>query len=471
MKVRIGLETHVQLLTGSKAFCGCRNSAGLKKEPEPNTLTCPLCLGLPGSMPRVNEKLLGAGVKVGMALNCGIAEEAVFSRKSYFYPDQSRNYQITQHEAPLGGNGFLEVDGKRIRIRRVHMEEDPGRLVHVGGLRGEGVLVDYNRSGTPLLEIVTEPDFSSPKEARLYLQKLVLILEYLGVYRADSRAIVKSDANISLQTGPKGGSRVEVKNITGTKEIEGALGYEIVRQSSLLKSGGSVKKETRAWNPELKTTESLRGKEEEEEYGYITEPDLTVVEVRGDALKKIKKSLPELPDQRFRRFLKEYGLSGKVAEAILSDKGLADFFEDVAGKANPRLAGNWVAGYLKKTLNYNEIGLEESGVRPEWMVYLLGLLKGKTITDRNAELAVRKMVEKQEHPKRIVKKHRLLVKRFDIELVLRGILKKEKKAVEDYRSGESKALNFLVGLAIKETGGSADAREIRKALLRLITHR
>lgn len=463
MKVVIGLETHVQLNSQSKLLCGCRNPVNLEKDPPPNTLVCPTCIGLPGSKPRVNESVLWGALKVALALDCKVSKEMFFSRKSYFYPDMSKNFQITQYEIPLAEEGSLLVNGKKIRIRRIHIEEDPSRLVHKGGLGGE-TLADYNRAGTPLIEIVTEPDFSSSKEARLYLQKLALILEYLGVYNSASRAIIKSDANISLQ----GGARIEVKNITGTKEIEQALSYEIVRQSNLLKKGQSIARATRTWNPDLGVTQELRGKEEAEEYGFITEPDLTKIEIPKRLLNTITKQLPELPDQKFQRFLKAYTLPPKIAESLTSDRDLAILFEKVAKKIEPQIVGSWLAGYVKKTLNYHDISLRQAGIKEEWISYLLKLFRQRKITDRNAEMTIRKMVEERRHPKKIVTRYNYLVKRFDIDLTLRKILEKNPRAAEDYKKGEKKALHFLIGQGMRETQGSVDANTLRKSLLKLL---
>ncbi len=363
MKLKIGLETHVQLNTKSKIFCGCRNPVSMEKEPKPNVMVCGVCLGFPGSKPLVNERVLEMALRIATAFGCSIAKETFFSRKTYFYPDMSKNFQITQYEIPLASNGKIEVNGNRIRISRIHMEEDPAKLIHVGGLGGRHVLVDYNRSGIPLVEIVTEPDITSPREARVYLQKLANILEYLGVYDSSSRAIIKSDANISLE----GGARVEVKNITGTKDIEQALNYEIVRQKNLLKRGVRVRRATRTWNPDMRATEDMRGKEEEDEYGYIFEPDLPVITLSKKELQHIEKFIPELPEKRLKRFVKEYRLPGKIAESIVSDIGLAELFEEAAKKTESRLAGTWIAGYLKKTLNWNNMKFRDSGIKHEWV--------------------------------------------------------------------------------------------------------
>ncbi len=469
MKIKIGLETHVQLNTLSKAFCGCRNPAGLHDEPEPNTLVCETCLGLPGSKPMANRAMLEYAIKVALALNCSIARETFFSRKTYFYPDMSKNFQITQYEVPLASNGHVFIGGKKIRITRVHMEEDPSKIIHIGGLGGKYTLLDYNRAGIPLIEIVTEPDFSAPSEAREFLQKLTTILEYLGVYDPSSRAVIKSDANISLD----GGKRVEVKNITGTRETEHALNFEIFRQRNLLRRGGKAIQSTRAWDPDTKTTRELRIKETEDDYGYIMEPDLTMLTISRDQTNKIKNTLPELPDQKHSRFIKQFGMQPKVSEALVSELDLANLFEHVASKSNPRLASTWIAGYLKKTLNYNGLRFSDSGLKGEWITRLLRMLERGELTDRNAELVIRGMVDDKTDPETAMKKQCIgkKLKKIltdDISLKIDGVLKKNPNAVRDYKSGRDNALHFLVGLAMRETRGQVDANDIRKLLLKQI---
>ena len=464
VRVKIGLETHVQLNTKSKIFCGCRNPANLREELEPNTLTCEACLGMPGSKPRTNRAVVGMALKVALALNCSIAPETYFSRKTYFYPDMNKNFQITQYEVPIASNGFVGMAGKKIGIRRVHMEEDPAKLVHVGGMGGKCVLVDYNRAGIPLLEIVTEPDFTSPEEARLYLQKLETILEYLGVYDATSTAVMKSDANVSISSAGSQGQRIEVKNITGSRDVEKALKYEIVRQSSLIRRGHEAIRETRMWNPDLGTTQSMRGKEAEEEYGYIFEPDLAMIEVSQAMISSARKSLPELPDQRFARFVRDYGLPGKVAESIVSEMDLADLFEQTAGKVSAKVAGTWIAGYLKKTLNWHGMRFRESGLRVEWITSLLKMFEKGGITDRNAEMAIRHMVEEKLPAEEIVKKHNLAKAELDLAAIVKIVMEKNRQAVQDYRAGDEKVMHFLVGRVMAVTGGKVDANEIRKFL-------
>lgn len=467
MKLKIGLETHVQLNTRSKIFCECANPLLPEKEPGPNTLTCETCLGMPGSKPVTNREVVEAALRVALALGSRISPEIFFSRKTYFYPDMSKNFQITQYEVPLARGGHIEIGGKKkIRIRRVHVEEDPAKLVHVGGLGGKHVLVDYNRSGIPLMEIVTEPDFSSPEEAREFLHKLEIILEYLGVYDSASRAVMKSDANISIA----GGARVEVKNITGTKDIEQALKYEIIRQRNMMGRGLEVRMSTRSWNPDLGVTEELRGKEEEEEYGYIFEPDLTRIEIQKALVEREKKSLPELPDQKLSRFIKQYKISGKMAESLVSELEIAELFEWVAKKLSPRLAGSWISGYLKKTLNWHNIKFRQSGLRKEWVLETVRLYGDGKLTDRNAELVIRKMVEESRPPETIIRKHKLakLAKPGELKKFAEKVLKANPKAAEDYSRGEVKALHFLVGQVVRESKGRLDANDVRKTLVKML---
>lgn len=466
MNVKIGLESHVQVVSKSKLFCGCRNPFALKREPEPNTLTCPTCLGLPGAKPRVNRYVIELGLKVALALQSRVSAGMFFSRKTYFYPDQSKNFQITQYEVPLALGGKVELKmghkSKVVRIKRLHLEEDPAKIIHLGGLGGKHVLLDYNRAGSPLIEIVTEPDFETPEEARFYLQKLESILEYLGIYDPSVLGIIKSDANISIENG----ERIEVKNITGSKDIERALKYEIIRQRNLLKRGQKPERETRAWNPQLGVTQSLRGKEEEEEYGYIFEPDLTEIVFRKECIENLRKNLPELPDEKYEKFVKQFKLPEKVAESIVSEPDLAELFENVSKGLSPKLAGTWIAGYLKKTLNWNNLKFRESGLKPEWIVSLLKTFQKGKVSDRGAEFTIRKMVEEKKPPETIIRKYGFGKEDLDLENTVLGILEKNKKAVKDYRRGEKKVLEFLVGQVMRETGGQADAKEVRKTLKR-----
>ncbi len=480
---KIGLETHLQLNTASKLFCSCKNPATLPfdaEEPQPNSMTCPTCMGMPGSKPLANRRVIELALKVALALNCRlglqkvqpkvalnckVANETYFTRKTYFYPDMSKNFQITQYEAPIAAKGSLTAGRKKIGITRIQMEEDPAKLVHVGGMGGKYVLVDYNRAGIPLLEIVTEPDFESPRQAREYLQKLEAIFEYLGVYSHATKAVMKTDANISMGSG-----RVEVKNITGSRDIEKALNFEIVRQRNMVSRGVEVRRETRMWNPASGATQSMRSKETEEDYGYIFEPDLARIDITQKQLAEIKESLPELPDEKKARFMKSYGINEEIAESIVTELELANLFEQVSKKISPKVAGSWIAGYLKKTLNWHNMRFGESGLKPEWIMQLLKMFESGRLTNRNAEMTIRFMVEEKLPPSETVKKHNLESGGVDIETIVSGVLKVNKKAVDDYKAGDGKAIHFLVGQAMKESRGKADASEIRKALLKVIRH-
>ena len=472
MKIKIGLETHVQLNSKSKLFCGCKNPVNLKEEAEPNSLTCPICLGFPGSKPVLNKRVVELAAKAALAFGCKIPKEMFFSRKTYFYPDMSKDFQITQYEVPLGLDGKLTFDlnnkKKTIRIKRIHIEEDPAQVIHVGGIGGKYVLVDYNRAGTPLVEIVTEPDFESPEEARLYLSKLTMILEYLGMYDSTTQAVLKSDANISLNPEGLEGTRVEIKNITGTKEVEDALKYEIIRQKNLISKGAQIRRETRTWNPEIGTTHEMRGKEEEAEYGYIFEPDLTKIELKKEFLDSIKKEIPELPDEKFERFVKQYKIHQKLAESLVSEKDIAELFENISKKIKPEIAASFLAGDLKKTLNWNNLKYKTSGLKDEWIFELLEEFQKGKITDKNTEQSIRKMIEEKKSAKEIIKKYNLAKTEIDLELVLKKVLDANKQAVDDFKKGEKKALEFLVGQVMRETRGQVDATEIRKGLKKLL---
>ncbi|MEA3343734.1 MAG: Asp-tRNA(Asn)/Glu-tRNA(Gln) amidotransferase subunit GatB [archaeon] len=461
-----GLETHVQLPSKTKIFCGCENPINTKKETGPNTLTCPTCLGMPGSKPRTNRKVIRLATKAALALNCKIAKDMFFSRKTYFYPDMSKNFQTTQFEIPLATLGTIEIDiegkKKKIRIRRVHIEEDPAKLVH----ENNNTLVDYNRAGVPLIEIVTEPDFTSPKEARIYLFKLAQILEYLCIYDPDSSASIKTDANISIM----GGERAEVKNITGTKEIERALSFEYIRQKNMYKRGSKITQETRRWLPESGITKLMRTKETEADYGYIFEPDLTEITIKESEKSEIKKQLPELPDEKKARFTKQYRISQKAAEGITSEPRLADLFENVAKKVKTEVASAWLAGPLLKTLNYNNRTYKTSGLKEKWIIdLLLDFQKGK-YSDLTTEKILWKMLDDKTDHITAAKKHGFsaIDATLDIKKIIGKIIKSNQKAAADYKSGEQKALNFLVGQVMKETRGAIDAKSAREEILKFI---
>jgi aspartyl-tRNA(Asn)/glutamyl-tRNA(Gln) amidotransferase subunit B len=387
MTIIIGLEIHCQLTTRTKLFCGC--STDYRNDP-PNTHTCPVCLGLPGSLPCLNRRAVEYALRVAKALNCIVLEEAEFARKNYFYPDLPKGFQITMYDRPLAVDGHLEIEAddgteKRIHITRVHMEEDPGRLVHVGsGDRPRYSLVDYNRSGIPLIEIVTDPDLRSPKEARRFINTLRTTLEYLGVFDGDREGGLRVDANISME----GGARVEVKNISSYKGVEKALTFEITRQRNVIRRGLSVERETRHFLEARGVTTSARSKEEEHDYRYFPEPDLRPLRVREwcDAI-----VLPELPAARRVRFAEAFGVSPSHARTLCGDLKLADFFEEVAVCGDPILTATWVADTLLGEIYYRD--MEIARVPAGHFVELLQLLEKKEITDKGGVEVLRTILD------------------------------------------------------------------------------
>jgi len=450
----------VQLTTQTKLFCGCPN----KFVDQPNTQTCEYCIGLPGSKPRVNEKAVEYALKIACALNCKIPKETFFSRKTYFYPDMGKNFQITQYEIPIAREGFLKVGNKKIKISRINIEEDPARIVHVGTItKAEYLLLDYNRSGVPLCEIVTEPVFSSSREARLFLQELSSVLQYLDVFSPDIEGSMRIDANISLS-----GNRVEVKNISGFKDVERALNYEIIRQKNILRRGGTVVRETRGWDADAGVTRSLRTKEEEEDYGYIFEADLPRITIAKDKLKAIKQSIPELAEEKLERYVKKLGVGLDLAISIITEPDLAVMFEHVAKKADVQLAAKWFAGEIKKTLNYNNLRIKDTKLKAEHIIKLLKLVKEKTITEATAELILREMIVRPEDPELLLVQDNVM-RIYDehiLEPIVEETLDENAQAILDYKSGKKEAMNFLVGQVMRKTRGRGDSETIRRILLR-----
>ncbi len=449
----IGLETHVQLHTDSKLFCGC-STKGI----EPNSMVCPVCLGHPGSKPVLNKKALDYALKIAMALNCQLNESFSFSRKTYFYPDLSKNYQITQYELPLGQNGYLELSsGKKIRITRVHLEEDPAALIHENNY----CLADYNRSGIPLAEIVTEPDLASPAEAREFMDKLLNLLNFLEVFTLGEDTL-KADSNISL----KGSERAEVKNVSGFRNIEKALQYEIERQTVMREQNEKIRRETRGFNEERQTTYLLRSKETEEDYGYIFEPDLTPFKLGKKELEEIRKTLPELPEQKSRRFQQKFGLKEYDAKVLCSNKKLSDLFEEISKKVSPKIAATFLTREILGIVNYNKMELDGVELNAQHLIDLLVLLENKKVSEKNAkEAAIHYLLEKTP-PKTYLEKQNLLMdtNSVDAEKIVEKVLAQNPKAVADLKSGNPKSLNFLVGLVMRETQGKANPREIQKMI-------
>lgn len=470
MKVIIGLEVHCQLDTKSKLFCGC--SADFRAD-APNTHVCPVCLGLPGALPVLNKKAIEYALKVAKALNCTIPEEGEFCRKNYFYPDLVKAYQITMGDNPLALGGYIEIEDdagnpKTVNLTRIHVEEDPGRLVHMGNKeRGHYTLVDYNRSGIPLIEMVTEPELSSPKEARRLLNKLRATLEYLDVFDPEKEGSIRVDANISIQ----GHERVEIKNISSYKGVEKALTFEITRQKNLIRRGGTIVRETRHFQEGKGTTTSARSKETATDYRYFPEPDLPVIRV-ADWVKDIV--LPELPDARRDRFMQQYGIAVNHARTLTGDLRLAEFYESVAD-VGPAIAASWIADILIGELNYRDMALGTVASHTSEFKDLIVLVRDKKITDKAGVEVLRVWLDdlhagtKKETPAQIVE--RLGLARESGESfrgIVEQILAANPQAVADHKAGKKGALNFIVGQVMKETKGKSDPREIHAMIAELI---
>ena len=461
-QVRIGLEVHVQFTSlETKLFCGCSSDY---KGKDPNTLTCPVCLGIPGSLPVLNETAVEYAVMAALALNCKVSERMFFFRKNYYYPDMPKNFQISQYDkaggVPLAVDGFLDIDvgknkKKKIRIGRVHLEEDPGRLVHQGAIdTSPYTLVDYNRAGITLLEVVTEPDLDSPKEARVFLQKLRSIFEHLGIFSGRLEGSMRCDANISII----GGTRVEVKNISSFKEVERALGFEIMRQKNLVKKGLSVKLETRHWDETRRVTVSLRTKEEEHDYRYFPEPDLVPIVVTNSFIAKVKNRMPELPDARINRFVEDYNLPRYDAEVLVSEKALADFFEKSVQLYNrPKEISNWMMSDLLRNLYENNIELPESKISPEHLIEMIKLIEKGVISGKIGKRILPEMVLTGKQASQIIEEKSLVKigSRDDLTDAVEKVFADNPKCVQDALTDEG-AVHFLVGQLMKATRGKAD---------------
>lgn len=468
----IGLEVHTELQTKTKIFCSCRTSFGA----DPNTNVCPVCLGLPGVLPVLNKKVLEYAVRAGLALNCEISRFSKFDRKNYYYPDLPKNFQTSQFDLPICEHGYLdvEVEGekRRIRITRAHMEEDAGKLVHHGTsiTDSDYSLVDYNRTGTPLLEIVSEPDMRSAKEAVAYMEKMRAILQYVGI--SDCRmeeGSLRCDANVSVRpVGQKElGTKTEIKNINSFKGVERAIEYEAMRQAELLEDGGKVVQETRTWDEKEGVTKSMRTKEEANDYRYFPEPDLVPFTVSDEYIENIRKSLPELPDARKERYMKEFGLSSEDAVFMTNDKATADYFEAaVAAGADPKACVNWLMGEFASQLSTEGIEIAKAPVSAENLAGLLKLISKGTISGKIAKKVFATMWKEGGNPEEIVKAQGLVQISDTAELskLVDEVVGKNPKAVEDFKAGKKKAVGALVGQIMKATKGKANPRVINELL-------
>lgn len=468
----IGLEVHTELQTKTKIFCSCRTSFGA----DPNTNVCPVCLGLPGVLPVLNKKVLEYAVRAGLALNCEISRFSKFDRKNYYYPDLPKNFQTSQFDLPICEHGYLdvEVEGekRRIRITRAHMEEDAGKLVHHGTsiTDSDYSLVDYNRTGTPLLEIVSEPDMRSAKEAVAYMEKMRAILQYVGI--SDCRmeeGSLRCDANVSVRpVGQKElGTKTEIKNINSFKGVERAIEYEAMRQAELLEDGGKVVQETRTWDEKEGVTKSMRTKEEANDYRYFPEPDLVSFTVSDEYIENIRKSLPELPDARKERYMKEFGLSSEDAVFMTNDKATADYFEAaVEAGADPKACVNWLMGEFASQLSTDGIEIAKAPVSAENLAALLKLISKGTISGKIAKKVFATMWKEGGNPEEIVKAQGLVQISDTAELskLVDEVVGKNPKAVEDFKAGKKKAVGALVGQIMKATKGKANPRVINELL-------
>ena len=471
----IGLEFHAHLATETKMFCGCRVTYG---EP-PNTHTCPVCLGHPGALPVTNEKAIELGVRAGLALNCDIAEKAVFARKNYFYPDLPKGYQISQYDAPICTGGYLDVplgNGETIRvgITRLHLEEDAAKNVHVGEsgrMHGSvGSLVDFNRGGTPLMEIVTEPDIPSPEAARATANHLKDILRAIGVSEADmEKGQLRCDANVSIRN-PDGtfGTKTELKNMNSFRFVERGLARELERQRRILESGGSVEQTTLHYDPDDDEVHELRSKEYAHDYRYFPEPDLLPVEITPSWVREIESSLPELPGQMRARFMEQYGLSDYDAGVLVADRDLAIFYEKVAGApgVEPKQAANWITVELRGRLNETGMDLSGSRVTPERMAELIALVGEGTISRSAAKEVLDRVVETGESPTAIVEREGLAAVGSDeLSGVVDEVISANPGEAERVRGGDQKVIGFLIGQVMRATRGNADGGRVRELLL------
>jgi len=471
----IGLEVHAQMLTDTKIFCGCPTTFGA----EPNTQTCPVCIGMPGVLPVLNRKVLQHAIRTGLATHCRISSYSRFARKNYFYPDLPKGYQISQYELPICERGFIDiiVGGavKRIGITRIHMEEDAGKNIHessasIGPGGGNYSFVDLNRAGVPLMEIVSEPDIRSPQEAVEYMRKLRAILRYLGVCDGNmEQGSLRCDANISVRLSGESafGTRTEVKNINSFRFVEKALEYEIKRQINVIENGGRVVQETRLWDPIRGVTESMRGKEEAHDYRYFPEPDLVPLMIEKELVDEIAASLPELPDVRRERFVSEYHLPPADALLLVSEKPLADWYEEaVTLGGQPKVVANWVMGELMRLLNEDNKSIEECPLQPAQLVDMLKLIDDGTISGKIAKSVFEEMYRTDKSPESIVKEKGLMQisDSGELEKTVADVVAKHHNEVERYRAGEEKLIGFFVGQVMKITKGKANPQVVNELL-------
>ncbi|WP_172257348.1 Asp-tRNA(Asn)/Glu-tRNA(Gln) amidotransferase subunit GatB [Saccharibacillus deserti] len=467
----IGLEVHVELHTKTKIFCGCSTEFGAP----PNTHTCPVCLGHPGVLPVLNRQAVEYAIKAATALNCQIADISHFDRKNYFYPDSPKAYQISQAARPIGEHGWIDIEvggrTKRIGITRLHLEEDAGKLTHTGAF---GSLVDFNRVGTPLVEIVSEPEISSPEEARAYLEKMRAIMQYCEVSDVKmEEGSLRCDANISIR--PQGqqelGTRAELKNMNSFRGVQRGLEYEEIRQAEILDEGGKVVQETRRWDEAKGLTLSMRGKEEAHDYRYFPDPDLVAVEIGEDWKAAILSSIPELPDARRARYSADYGLPAYDAQVITSSKPLADLFEEsLKFTDDAKSVSNWIMGDLLGHLNTSGLELNAVPITGQGLGELVGLIGKGTVSNKIAKTVFKEMLQSGKLPQQIVEEQGLVQISDEgaIKAIVLEVVAANPQSVEDFKAGKDKAIGFLVGQVMKQSKGKANPGLVNKLLMELL---
>lgn len=472
----IGLEIHVELKTNSKMFCSSSNDPEEKK---PNTNICPVCMGHPGTLPVINEEAVKKVIKTGLSLNCQVPETSKFDRKNYFYPDLPKGYQISQYDLPICREGFLELNEKKIKIRRVHLEEDTGRLVHKKGYS----LVDFNRAGIPLMELVTEPDIREGKEARKFAEELQLLLRYLGISNADpEKGELRVEVNISLSSdGKKLGTKVEIKNLNSFRAVEKAIDYEAVRQEKMLNSGKKIIQETRGWDDARNITVSQREKEEAFDYRYFPEPDLPPLHFKKEEINTIKSTIPELPWQKRARFKREYELDEKSVEVFVKNKNLGDYFEKVISELEPRITREKISKLIKISSNYlisdlqgllkeASVSSRKFLITPENFAEFASLIYEGKISSKIAKMILDEMFKTGADPSRIIEEKdiSLISSETEIEKIVREIISKNQKAVSDLKQKKENAIQFLIGQVMKETKGKASPQIAKELLIKII---
>ncbi len=486
----IGLEVHAELKTKSKMFCSCKNDPN---EKTPNINICPICMGHPGTLPIVNLEAVRKVVKTGMVLNCKINEHSYFERKNYFYPDLPKGYQITQYAVPLAQNGYLTtpIGNKKIRIEQIHLEEDTARLIH--DKNKESSLVDFNRAGIPLMELVTEPDIHSAKDVHEFVKELQLLLRYLDVSDVNmEKGEMRCEVNISLSKDPnKMGTKVEIKNLNSLKAVTKGIEYEVERQTQILKNNGKIVQETRGWNDQKQITISQRKKEEAHDYRYFPEPDIPALNLDEEFLSKIKNGISELPQSKRKRFQKEYGIDEKSINIFISNKDLGDYFEkvnselkvwvkekkdklkitDEESKKLTKLSSNYIITDLQSLLKGSPFQEDKFSITPENFAEFISMIYTSEISSKIAKILLKEMFKKGKDPSQIIqdKNLKLINNKEEIENIIKEVLNENPKPKEDYKKGNENALQFLIGQVMAKTKGKAEPEKVAEIFKKILS--